>query len=83
VLKVSAYPKELFTAQVKSISLVAVTAGQERKVVIRGELANESGALKAEMTGAAKILCGKRMIGELVTRRIIRWLRTEFWAYLP
>jgi hypothetical protein len=35
------------------------------------------------MTGAAKVLCGKRMIGELITRRFIRWLRTEFWQYLP
>jgi putative peptide zinc metalloprotease protein len=83
IVKVSAYPKQLFMAQVKNISPLAVPAGQERKVAIRGELVNADGTLKAGMTGVAKILCGKRMIGELVTRRIIRWLRTEFWEYLP
>jgi hypothetical protein len=35
------------------------------------------------MTGVGKILCGKRMIAELLSRRAIRWLRTEFWEYLP
>jgi putative peptide zinc metalloprotease protein len=83
VVKVSAYPKQLYNARVKSISPIALAAAQERKVAIRGELANADGALKSGMTGAAKILCGKRMIGELVTRRFIRWLRTEFWEYLP
>ena len=83
VVKVSAYPKSQFMAQVKSISPVAVAAGQERRVVIRGELANADDTLKSGMTGAAKILCGRRMVAELVTRRVIRWLRTEFWQYLP
>lgn len=83
VLKVRTYPKRSFMAQVRKISPVAVEASQEREVVVRGELDNTDGALKAGMTGAGKILCGKRMIGELVTRRFIRWLRTEFWEYLP
>lgn len=83
ILKVNAFPKQSFMARVKSISPVTVEGVLERQVVIRGELANADGRLKAGMTGVAKILCGKRMIGELVTRRAIRWLRTEFWEYLP
>jgi multidrug resistance efflux pump len=83
VLKIRTYPKRSFMAQVKTISPVAVEGSQQRQVVVRGELVNTDGALKAGMTGAGKILCGKRMIGELVTRRLIRWLRTEFWEYLP
>jgi multidrug resistance efflux pump len=83
VLKVNAFPKESFMARVKTISPVAIEGAQDRRVVIRGELANTDGRLKAGMTGVAKILCGRRMIGELVTRRAIRWLRTEFWEYLP
>lgn len=83
VLKVNAFPRESFMAQVKTISPITIEGAQERRVVIRGELANTDGRMKAGMTGVAKILCGRRMIGELVTRRIIRWLRTEFWEYLP
>ncbi|MBZ5497262.1 MAG: efflux RND transporter periplasmic adaptor subunit [Acidobacteriia bacterium] len=83
VVKVSAFSKRPLNAQVKSISPIAVEGAQERKVVVRGELLNADGSLKAGMTGVGKILCGKRMIGELVTRRAIRWLRTEFWEYLP
>jgi putative peptide zinc metalloprotease protein len=83
ILKVNAFPKESFMARVKTISPVTVEGALERRVVIRGELANTDGRMKAGMTGVAKILCGRRLIGELVTRRIIRWLRTEFWEYLP
>jgi putative peptide zinc metalloprotease protein len=83
ILKVNAFPKQTFMARVKSISPIAIPEAKERKLVIRGELANPDGRLKVGMTGVAKILCGKRMIGELITRRAIRWLRTEFWEYLP
>jgi multidrug efflux pump subunit AcrA (membrane-fusion protein) len=83
VLKVRTYPNRAFVAQVKTISPVAVEAEQERTVVVRGELMNEDGALKSGMTGVGKIFCGRRLIIELVSRRLIRWLRTEFWEYLP
>ncbi len=82
-LKVRGYPKSSFEARVKQISPVAEEIGSKRQVIIQGELLNPDGMLKAGMTGVGKILCGKRMIGELVTRRAIRWLRTEFWEYLP
>jgi hypothetical protein len=83
VLKIRSYPKRSFVAQVKAISPAAVEASQEREVIVRGELGDIDGARRAGMTGAGKILCGKRMIDGLVTRRLIRWLRTEFWNYLP
>jgi hypothetical protein len=31
------------------------------------------------MTGNAKIYCGKRPLIELLTRRLVRYVRTEFW----
>jgi hypothetical protein len=52
-------------------------------VVVRSELPNEDLMLKPEMTGVARIYCGKRRIIDLATRRIIRWIRTEFWDLLP
>ncbi len=83
VLKVRTYPQRLFIARVKTISPVAVEGGLQRTVIVRGELENSDGALKSGMTGVGKILCGQRMIIELVSRRAIRWLRTEFWEFLP
>ncbi len=83
VLKVRGFPQLTFGARVRSISPVAVDKGLERKVVVQGELENPEGILRAGMTGVGKIFCGKRMICDLLTRRAIRWLRTEFWEYLP
>jgi len=82
-LKVRGYPKLYFEGRVASISPVAVESGPERRVLVKSELLNDNGLLKSGMTGVGKILCGKRMIAELLTRRAVRWLRTEFWEYLP
>jgi hypothetical protein len=51
--------------------------------MVRGELKNPDGSLKTGMTGAGKILCGRRAIYEVAFRRAIQWVRTEFWGYLP
>jgi multidrug resistance efflux pump len=82
-IKVRGYPKRWYQARVKSIAPVAAQSGIERAVLVQGELENPDGSLKAGMTGVGKILCGKRMIFALISRRAIRWLRTEFWEYLP
>jgi putative peptide zinc metalloprotease protein len=82
-IKVRGYPKRWYQARVKSIAPVAAPNGLERTVVVQGELENPDGSLKAGMTGVGKILCGKRTIFSIATRRAIRWLRTEFWEYLP
>ena len=82
-MKVRGYPKLSFEAQVRSISAVALEQGDERMVTVRGSLENREGLLKPGMTGVGKILCGRRLVGELATRRLVRWIRTEFWEYLP
>jgi putative peptide zinc metalloprotease protein len=82
-IKVRGYPKRWYEARVRSIAPVAAVNGSERVVIVHGELPNPDGSLKAGMTGVGKILCGKRTIFEIATRRAIRWLRTEFWEYLP
>jgi multidrug resistance efflux pump len=83
ILKVRGFPSDSIQSQVTSVSPVAVESGIERKVLIKSELNNKDGKLKVGMTGVGKIHCGKRTIAYLVTRRLIRWLRTEFWEYLP
>jgi multidrug resistance efflux pump len=82
-IKVRGYPKRWYRATVKSIAPVAGAGGLGKTVIVRGELENSDGSLKAGMTGVGKILCGKRTIFEIASRRAVRWLRTEFWEYLP
>ncbi len=82
-LKVRGYPSRTFEARVMTIAPVAVQMGEERMVVVQGELENTDGSLKAGMTGVGKVLCGKRLIAQLASRRVLRWIRTEFWEYLP
>lgn len=82
-LKVRGYPRRWYEARVRSIAPVAAASGNENTVIVQGELPNPDSSLKAGMTGVGKILCGKRSIYEIASRRAIRWLRTEFWEYLP
>jgi len=82
-LKVRGYPKRWYEARVKSIAPVAAAGNTGRTVIVRGELQNKDGSLKAGMTGVGKILCGQRSIYEIASRRAFQWVRTEFWEYLP
>jgi putative peptide zinc metalloprotease protein len=82
-LKVRGFPSDSFESRVTTIAPVAVESGPDRKVLIKSELDNREGKLKVGMTGVGKIRCGKRTIAYLLTRRLVRWLRTEFWEYLP
>ncbi len=98
-LKVRSYPTEEFIGRVDFIAPVAETAtdiadrstqsastlyvDSQRYIVVRTELGNGAGKLKAEMTGVAKIHAGKRLVIQLMTRRVVRWIRTEFWDILP
>jgi putative peptide zinc metalloprotease protein len=82
-IKVRGYPRRWYQARVRSIAPVAATNGSGQTVLVQGELPNSDGSLKAGMTGVGKILCGKRTIYEIAFHRLYRWLRTEFWEYLP
>jgi multidrug resistance efflux pump len=82
-IKVRGYPRLWYEAKVINIAPVASDNGMEKTVMVQGELDNSDGSLRAGMTGVGKILCGKRLIFQIATRRAVRWLRTEFWEYLP
>jgi len=69
--------------RVDFISPVAQTVAGQQVVVVRSEVDNDKLLLKPEMTGVAKIYCGDRRIIDIMTRRMIRWVRTEFWDLLP
>jgi putative peptide zinc metalloprotease protein len=84
VLRARALPDVSFTGSVTSISPTVAIPGEgqiERTVKVSTLLDNSSFRLKPEMTGNAKILCGRQRLIDLVTRRLSRYLRVEFWSW--
>lgn len=84
VLKARAYPETGFSSTVTAIAPAAVAeeqAGGRRVVRVSTEIDNAHLLLKPEMTGSAKIFCGKRRAFDLVTRRLARYVRVEFWSW--
>jgi putative peptide zinc metalloprotease protein len=83
-LKARGYPGETFSGTVMAIAPAASDRQDlaESKILrVRTLIENRSMLLRSEMTGNAKIYCGKRSILELVTRRIVRYIRVEFWSW--
>jgi putative peptide zinc metalloprotease protein len=52
-----------------------------RIFIVTTEIQNDAMLLKSEMTGHAKISCGRRRIVELIRRRLGRTLKVEFWSW--
>ncbi len=50
--------------------------------MVTTEIDNPALLLKPEMTGQAKIVCGRRGLWQLITRRIVRTVKVEFWSWL-
>lgn len=83
VLKARAYPEKSFYGAVTSIATAAIKEDEGRggtTIVVTTRIDNAS-LLKPEMTGNAKIFCGKRRITDLITRALARWIRVEFWSW--
>jgi putative peptide zinc metalloprotease protein len=76
--KASAYPNRTFHGKVTSI---ATTAGSDKTILVTTEVDNRSLLLKPGMTGRAKVLGGERRISELMTRRLARTVKVEFWSW--
>jgi hypothetical protein len=53
----------------------------QREFLVVTRLENGDFSLKPEMTGNAKIYCGQRRLYEIVFRRLIRFVRVEFWSW--
>ncbi|MDA2930666.1 efflux RND transporter periplasmic adaptor subunit [Acidobacteria bacterium AH-259-O06] len=84
VLKARAYPEQSFHGKVTSIAPMASVEDEGRggrTILVTTELDNPSLFLKSEMTGNAKIYCGKRRIFDLMTRGFTRYIRVEFWSW--
>jgi multidrug resistance efflux pump len=84
VVKARAYPEKSFYGKISSVATTAIKGdnGQPtRTVLVTTQIDNHSFLLKPEMTGNAKIECGRRSIIDLVTRRFVHYLRVEFWSW--
>jgi multidrug resistance efflux pump len=84
ILKARAYPTESFEGTVTSIAPAAGKPDQalEQKIIrVITKIDNAPLLLKSQMTGNAKIYADQRSIAELITRRLVRYLRVEFWSW--
>lgn len=78
-LKVRSLPTMAFYGTVAAIAPAATRNSNRTVVVVTSEVDNPEMLLRPGMTGKAKIYCGKRRIIELLTRKIVRFIRVEFW----
>ena len=84
VLRARAYPDDTFEGRVAAIAPTATSPAEgspERTVLVTTHIDNPSMLLKSEMTGNAKIACGNRRLFDVVTRRLQRYIRVEFWSW--
>ena len=77
--KVRGYPFRSFHAQVDEIAPIATPNGKSSTVLVRAYVDNTEKLLKPGMTGVAKIYCGMSFVGNILTRDLVRFIRTEFW----
>jgi len=56
-------------------------SASSKTILVTTEIDNPALLLKAQMTGQAKIYCGERRLFDLVTRRLARTVKVEFWSW--
>jgi multidrug resistance efflux pump len=84
LLKTRARVRDSFHGTLVSISPVASKPADglaQRNFLVVTQLDNSARLLKPEMSGNAKIYCGERRLYEIVFRRLVRYIRVEFWSW--
>jgi putative peptide zinc metalloprotease protein len=84
VVKTRAFPERGFHGQVIAIAPVAMReeeAWRGRVFRVTTAIGNSDLLLRPEMTGTAKIYCGQRRLFDILTRRLARYVRVEFWSW--
>jgi len=74
-----AMPSVAFHGKVTAVAPVAVSNSASKVFISTSEVDNPDLQLHPGMTGNAKIYCGKRRFIYLWTRKIIQFIRVEFW----
>jgi putative peptide zinc metalloprotease protein len=80
-LKVKSFPFSSFWGKVFKISQTAEKDLVKNVFKVTCKIENQNHILKPGMSGYAKIYCGKRSILNLLTRRIVSYLRVEVWSW--
>src|SRR5437660_12353308 len=57
------------------------SSNAKKTILITTQIDNHSLLLKPEMTGQAKILCGRKRTLDLLTRRFAHTVKVEFWSW--
>ena len=84
LLKVRAFPSRDFRGTIRTIAPIASARDEliaGRAVLVSAEFDNSELLLKPEMTGQCKIYCGQRRILDVFTRRLVGYIRVEFWSW--
>jgi putative peptide zinc metalloprotease protein len=89
-VKLYAYPNSPLQGKVLSIQPAAVPSSTEQQMVsivrmfqVLIEVEKPPFALKAGMTGYAKISAGFKPLGLLLARPMLRFVQIEVWSWLP
>jgi len=82
-MKARGLPQHDFQGRVDFIAPVVQVVEGQQTITVRSALTEKSDLLKPDMTGVAQIYAGKRPIISIATRRMRRWVRTEFLPLLP
>lgn len=77
--KVRGYPHRSFYAKVAEIAPVATRDETISTILLRATVDNPDHVLKPGMTGIAKVYCGRTVVAHVLSRDLIRFVRTEFW----
>ncbi|GAB4326833.1 MAG: hemolysin D [Candidatus Zixiibacteriota bacterium] len=80
-LKVRPLPFKEFNGTVTQMAIDADTLDAKPRFKVITEIANPDFILKPGMTGYAKVACGKRSLLYLITRRLVHFIRVEFWSW--
>lgn len=82
-LRLRAYPSRTFHGRVTRIAGTAADTGwlAERTVRVEVDLPNDERLLRPMMTGYARIDVGDRRAVDVLTRRVRRYIRVEFWSW--
>lgn len=81
VVKARAYPERPFRGMVTAIGAAATREDGRGVVKVTTVIDNPAHTLKAELTGTAKIRGDERPLFDLMTRRLARYVRVEFWSW--
>jgi multidrug resistance efflux pump len=82
-LRLRAYPSRTFRGTVTRIASAAADTGwrDERSVRVEVDLPNVDHVLRPMMTGYARIYVGDRRAIDVLSRRVRRYIRVEFWSW--